>query len=110
VLALIIGFSFEKENIVIFHSGSLFVPFAEIEKVLESKYPHYDVKREAAGSSACAIKIIDIGKVADVMASTDYKVIDNLMVPNEMVIAYTKHSKFGNEINSKNWTKIFLYF
>ena len=87
MLALIIGFSFEKENIVIFHSGSLFVPFAEIEKVLESKYPHYDVKREAA---------------ADVMASTDYKVIDNLMVPNEMVIAYTKHSKFGNEINSKN--------
>ena len=119
VLGLITVFSFAKENIVVFHAGSLSVPFAEIEKVFESKYPHYDVKREAAGSRACARKITDIGKAADVMASADYKVIDNLMIPNhakfnalfatnEMVIAYTKHSKFANEINSTNWTKIFL--
>ncbi|HIP56403.1 MAG TPA: tungstate ABC transporter substrate-binding protein WtpA [Arcobacter sp.] len=119
VLGLIAVFSFAKEDIVIFHAGSLSVPFAEIEKVFESKYPQYDVRREAAGSRACARKITDIGKPADVMASADYKVIDNLMIPNhaqfnaqfatnEMVIAYTEHSKFANEINSKNWTKIFL--
>jgi len=119
VLGLIAVFSFAKEDIVIFHAGSLSVPFAEIEKVFEAKYPQYDVKREPAGSRACARKITDIGKPADVMASADYKVIDNLMIPNhakfnaqfatnEMVIAYTEHSKFANEINSKNWTKIFL--
>ena len=119
LLKLFILFSFAKENIIVFHAGSLSVPFAEIEKVFEAKYPQYDVKREAAGSRACARKITDIGKSADVMASADYKVIDNLMIPNhakfnvqfatnEMVIAYTKYSKFVNEINSKNWTKIFL--
>jgi len=44
VLGLITVFSFAKENIVVFHAGSLSVPFAEIEKVFESKYPQYDVK------------------------------------------------------------------
>ena len=118
-IGLVIAFSFAKEDIIVFHAGSLSVPFAEIEKAFESKYPQYDVKREAAGSRACARKITDIGRAADVMVSADYKVIDNLMIPNhakfnvqfatnEMVIAYTKHSKFANEINSTNWTKIFL--
>jgi molybdate/tungstate transport system substrate-binding protein len=108
-----------KEKIVIFHAGSLSVPFAQMEKAFEAKYPQYDVVREAAGSRACARKITDIGKPADVMASADYKVIDNLLIPgfakfnahfatNEMVIAYTSHSKYAQEIDSKNWPQIFL--
>jgi molybdate/tungstate transport system substrate-binding protein len=90
-----------------------------MEKAFEAKYPQYDVVREAAGSRACARKITDIGKPADVMASADYKVIDNLLIPdfakfnahfatNEMVIAYTPHSKYAKEINSSNWPQIFL--
>ncbi len=118
-LSLVATFGFAKQDIVIFHAGSLSVPFGEIEKVFEAKYPQYDVKREPAGSRACARKITDIGKPADVMASADYKVIDNLMIPkdakfnaqfvtNEMAIAYTPKSKYADEINSKNWTEIFL--
>ena len=118
-LGLVATLGFAKESIIIFHAGSLSVPFGEIEKVFEAKYPQYDVKREPAGSRACARKITDIGKPADVMASADYKVIDNLMIPknakfnaqfvtNEMAIAYTYNSKYDNEINAKNWTKIFL--
>jgi molybdate/tungstate transport system substrate-binding protein len=110
---------FAKEKIIIFHAGSLSVPFAQIEKVFESKYPEYDIQREAAGSRACARKITDIKKPADIMASADYKVIDNLMIPNdakfnirfatnEMAIAFTDKSKYSNEINEKNWTDIFL--
>lgn len=108
-----------KEKIIIFHAGSLAVPFLAMEKAFEDKYPNYDVLRESAGSRASARKISDIGKPADIMASADYKVIDNLLIPkyaklniwfatNEMAIAYTKHSKYANEINSKNWTDIFL--
>lgn len=108
-----------KENIVIYHAGSLAVPFAEVEKVFEAKYPQYDILREASGSRAAARKITDIGKPADVMASADYKVIDNLMIPNhakfnaqfatnEMALAYTKDSKYAKEINAENWTEIFL--
>lgn len=116
-LAATLGFA--KEDIVIFHAGSLAVPFAEVEKVFEAKYPQYDIKREASGSRAAARKITDIGKAADVMASADYKVIDNLMIPehakfnaqfatNEMALAFTPHSKYADEITSENWTEIFL--
>ena len=108
-----------KEKVVVFHAGSLAVPFSAIEKSFEAKYPQYDVQREASGSRAAARKISEIGKAADVMASADYKVIDNLLIPknakfnaqfatNEMAIAYTSHAKYANEINAKNWPEIFL--
>lgn len=119
VLSLIATLGFAKEKIVVFHAGSLSVPFAAIEKAFEAKYPRYDVVREAAGSRACARKITDIGKPADVMASAAYKVIDNLLIPkyakfdahfatNEMAIVYTDKSKYADEINSKNWPEILL--
>ncbi len=108
-----------KEKVVVFHAGSLSVPFGQMEKAFEAKYPQFDLQREAAGSRACARKITDIGKPAEVMASAAYKVIDNLLIPeyakfnaqfvtNEMAIAYTDKSKYANEINEKNWTEIFL--
>lgn len=108
-----------KEKIVVFHAGSLAVPFSQIEKEFEAMYPEYDVQREASGSRAAARKISEIGRAADVMASADYKVIDNLLIPNhakfnaqfatnEMAIAFTPHSKYADEINSNNWPEIFL--
>ncbi len=111
--------SFGAENVTVFHAGSLSVPFKDISKAFEAKYPEYKVVREAAGSRACARKIAEIGKPADVMASADYKVIDNLLIPkdakfnaqfatNEMAIAYTEHSKYAKEINQDNWTDIFM--
>lgn len=111
--------AYAQEKVVIFHAGSLSVPFGEIEKAFEAKYPQYDVLREAGGSRACARKITDIHKPADVMASADYKVIDNLMIPgnakfnalfatNEMVLAYTEESKYADEVTSENWPQIFL--
>ena len=114
-----VGLLFAKENIVVFHAGSLAVPFSEIEKAFEEKYPQYDVQREVSGSRKAARKISDIGRKADVIASADYKVIDNLLIPknakfnvqfatNEMAIAYTEKSKFTDEINAENWTEIVL--
>ena len=108
-----------KEKVVVFHAGSLSVPFEQMEKAFEAKYPQYDVVREPAGSRACARKITDIGKRADVMASAAYKVIDNLLIPdyakfnaqfatNEMAIAYTEKSKHSSEITAQNWPEIFL--
>ncbi len=119
VLGLVATLGFAKENIIIFHAGSLSVPFKQMSKAFEAKYPQYKVLREPAGSRACARKITDIGKPADVMASADYKVIDNLLIPknakfnahfatNELAIVYTKKSKYAKEINAKNWTKILL--
>jgi len=118
-LSLVGTIGFAKEKVVVFHAGSLAVPFSSMEKAFEAKYPQYDVLRESAGSRACARKITDIHKPADVMASAAYKVIDNLLIPkyakfnvqfvtNEMAIAYTEKSKFSKEINADNWTDIFL--
>jgi len=119
VMGLLAVSAVAKEKVVVFHAGSLSVPFAEMEKAFEAKYPRFDLRREAAGSRACARKITDIGKPADVMASAAYKVIDNLLIPeyakfnaqfvtNEMAIAYTDKSKYANEINATNWPEIFL--
>lgn len=119
ILGLLSSTLLAKETITVFHAGSLKVPFSQIEKAFEEKYPQYDVIREGSGSRAAARKITEEGRIADVMASADYKVIDNLLIPkyakfnaqfstNEMVIAFTKNAKYANEINSKNWPEIFL--
>ncbi len=110
---------YAKEKIVVFHAGSLSVPFAEIEQAFEEQYPQYDVTREASGSRAAARKITDVRKPADVMASADYKVIDNLMIPNdakfnarfatnEMAIAFTEKAQYADQITPENWPEIFL--
>ncbi|WP_428024583.1 tungstate ABC transporter substrate-binding protein WtpA [Arcobacter sp.] len=117
--AVVVSSLMAKEKVVVFHAGSLAVPFSQIEAAFEAKYPQFDVQREASGSRAAARKISEIGKAADVMASADYKVIDNLLVPkdakfnaqfatNEMAIAYTPKAKYANEINAQNWPEIFL--
>lgn len=117
--ALAASFLLAKEPVVVLHAGSLSVPFAEIEKVFEEKYPQFDVQREPSGSVAAARKVTDLGRAADVMGSADYQVIDTMLIPNhakfnahfatnEMVLAYTEKSKFAKEINSHNWADIFL--
>jgi molybdate/tungstate transport system substrate-binding protein len=108
-----------KGNVIIFHAGSLSVPFQQIAKDFEAAYPGTKVLLESAGSVACARKITDLKKPCDIMASSDYKVIEDLLIPNytkwhipfasnEMVIAYNDQSAKGNEINAQNWHKLLL--
>jgi len=104
-------------KLVIFHAGSLSVPFDAMEKAFEAKYPKVDVLREAAGSQACARKISDLKKPCDLMVSADFKVIDKLLIPayanwnvrfatNQLVLCYTDKSKYANTINANNWHEI----
>ena len=106
-------------KLIIFHAGSLSVPFAAIEKNFEAKYPKVDVLREAGGSTKMARLISEVGKPADIMASADFVVINKNLIPkfaswnvrfasNQMVLCYTDKSKFANEINSGNWADILL--
>jgi molybdate/tungstate transport system substrate-binding protein len=109
----------KTEKLIIFHAGSLSVPFKQIAEEFERIHPNVKVQLEAAGSRRCARKITDLNKPCDIMASADYKVIDNLLIPhytnwnlkfatNEMVIVFNKHLKQANKINSKNWPNILL--
>ena len=104
--------------VTIFHAGSLAVPLEIIEDQFEAMYPDVDVRRESAGSVACARKITELGREdCDIMASADYRVIDNMLIPdfaswnaifatNRMVLAYTPGSRFADEINADNWIEI----
>lgn len=104
-------------KVVIFHAGSLTVPLAQIEKNFEKQYPKVDVLREGGGSTKMARLISEVGKYADIMASADYKVIDNTLIPqnadwnirfatNQLVLCYTDKSRYADEINADNWYNI----
>lgn len=104
-------------EVIVFHAGSLTVPFKKMEEVFEATHEGVDVKREAAGSRACARKITDLKKPCDIMASADVEVITTLLFPgyadtcyefatNQMVIAFTPMSRYAQEINVKNWYEV----
>ncbi len=106
-------------DLIIFHAGSLSVPFRQIADSFQTKYPKVNVKLEAAGSVDCARKITDLDKKADIMASADYKVINELLIPdytnwlikfaaNEMALVYDEDSKYADDINKDNWAEILL--
>ncbi|MFH1829191.1 MAG: tungstate ABC transporter substrate-binding protein WtpA [Pseudomonadota bacterium] len=124
-LVIVLPFSFgctsakNKEQLIIFHAGSLSVPLKDMAEAFQKKYPNIEVIREASGSVTAARKITDLHKKADVMASADYTVIENLLMPkytdfyakfatNEMAIMYTDKSKYNDEINAQNWPEILL--
>jgi molybdate/tungstate transport system substrate-binding protein len=106
-------------ELMVFHAGSLAVPFKEVAREFNTKYPGVRVLLEAAGSRASARKISDLNREADVFGSADHTVIDTLLIPehaqwnirfaaNEMVLAYTDHSRRAGEIDSENWYRILL--
>lgn len=122
VFVVVLAFAFVSsatpEGVVtMFHAGSLTVPFETVEEMFEEMYPGVDVQREAGGSVACARKITELNRQCDVMASADYRVIDNMLIDeyadwncvfatNQMVLCYVPESRYASEINSENWFEI----
>jgi molybdate/tungstate transport system substrate-binding protein len=109
----------EKDQLIIFHAGSLSVPFKEMKEKFEAENPNVHILLEAAGSVQCARKITDLKKECDMMASADYAVIDQMLIPeyaswniqfasNEMAIVYHDDSKYSDIMNDKNWYEILL--
>ncbi|HSH51708.1 MAG TPA: tungstate ABC transporter substrate-binding protein WtpA [Bacteroidales bacterium] len=111
----------DKKNneLIIFHAGSLSVPFKQMKEQFEKENPGVNIFLESAGSVKCARKITDLNKPCDIMASADFKIIDQLLIPeyaewniqfatNEMAIVYHEDSKYANEINHNNWHNILL--
>ncbi len=104
-------------DVIIFHAGSLTVPFAEMEKAFEAANPKVDILREGGGSTKMARMISEVGKPADIMASADYAVIDKTLIPeyadwnlrfatNQLVLCYTDNSRYADEISDDNWYEI----
>lgn len=106
-------------ELVIFHAGSLSVPFKEIASDFMLQYPKVKVIMEPAGSVASARKITDLDKSCDILASADYVVIDKMLIPkyadynikfatNELCIVYSEKSRYAKQLNQKNWMDILL--
>lgn len=108
-----------KQQLIIFHAGSLAVPFEKIIEGFKKENPGVEVLKEIAGSRECARKITELHKPCDILASADYLVIDSLLMPkyaawdlkfatNEMTIVYRNESRRSSEINQQNWFDILM--
>jgi molybdate/tungstate transport system substrate-binding protein len=122
LLLLVCGYFFVRPAggklvLTIFHAGSLAVPFRELEEAFERANPDVDLRREVAGSVLSARKVVELGKRADVLAVSDYKVIESLLLPahahwyvkfasNAIVLAYSAGSRYAAEINASNWHEV----
>ena len=106
-------------DLIIYHAGSLSMPFKEIAAEFNKLYPKVNILMESAGSVASARKITDLNQPCDILASSDYGVIDNMLIPkyadwnikfvsNELSIVYQEKSRFASQINSKNWYDILM--
>ena len=104
----------DKKELIIFHAGSLSVPMKQIANEYEKRNPNTKIYLESAGSLVCARKVTELKKPCDIVASSDYFVINELLIPdyaswsirfatNEIVIAFSEKSKYSKDINSNNW-------
>jgi molybdate/tungstate transport system substrate-binding protein len=106
-------------DLVIFHAGSLSVPMKEVAAAFNKLYPKVNILMESAGSVASTRKITDLNRACDILASADYAVIDNMLIPkysdwnikfvsNELSIVYHDKSRYSDKINSGNWYDILM--
>lgn len=107
-----------ERDLVIFHAGSLAVPFKALADSFKLRYPEINIKSESAGSLASIRKITDLNRPCDILASADYSLINKLMIPdfaswniqfagNEMVLAYNS-SSLKQELTTSNWYTLLL--
>jgi len=108
-----------KGELIIFHAGSLSVPFKEVAAAFNKLYPDVKILMESGGSVASARKITDLDRPCDILASADYAIIDNMLIPkfsdwnikfvsNELSIVYHETSRYASQINVKNWYKLLM--
>jgi molybdate/tungstate transport system substrate-binding protein len=106
-----------EQQLIIFHAGSLSVPFERIIEGFRNENSGVTVLKEIAGSRECAKKVSELHKPCDILASSDYQVIDSLLIPqyadwnlkfatNEMAIVYRTKSRRSGEITRNNWFDI----
>lgn len=107
----------DSQTLTIFHAGSLSMPIKAIADSFKAENPGVRFFLEAAGSVECARKITELNRQADIMASADYKIIDQLLIPdhadfnilfagNEMALVHTSKSKYADVISRENWYEI----
>jgi molybdate/tungstate transport system substrate-binding protein len=114
-----------KTPLIVFAAGSLIIPFTDLEKAFESKYPHIDVQAQYHGSIQVIRHATELHEPIDVVATADASLIPMLMyatndpntglpyadwyirfASNRLAIAYQTDSQYASEINADNWYEI----
>jgi molybdate/tungstate transport system substrate-binding protein len=108
--------------LVVFAAGSLIIPFGDLEKAFESKYPQVDVQAQFHGSIQVMRHATELHEPIDVVATADASLIPMLMyatdnpdtgqpyadwyirfASNHLAIAYQSYSLYADEITADNW-------
>jgi molybdate/tungstate transport system substrate-binding protein len=114
-----------RTPLVVFAAGSLIIPFNDLEKAFESKYPGIDVQAQYHGSIQVIRHVTDLHMPIDVVATADASLVPMLMyttfdpdtglpnanwdirfASNRLALAYRSESKYSSEINANNWYEI----
>lgn len=112
----------QKTPLVVFCAGSLILPFDDLEKAFESRYPEIDVQNECHGSIQVIRHVTDLHEKIDLVVTADAALIPMLMystqnpetgkpyaewyirfASNKLGVAYQPQSKYADEINADNW-------
>jgi len=105
--------------LVVYSAGSLARPFRELLDAFRGRHPAVTPAQENSGSLEAARKLTELGKIPDVLAVADYRVIEDVLLPkyatwyasfarNAMVLAYTDRSIGAAGIDSTNWWRVLL--
>ena len=111
--------------LVVFAAGSLIIPFGDLEKAFESKYPQIDIQAQYHGSIQVMRHATELHEPIDVVATADASLVPMLMYAtnnpdtglpyanwyirfagNHLAIAYQPDSLYVDEINVDNWYSI----
>lgn len=117
ILTATISQAAPKGDLIIYHAGSLSIPLSRMISQFNQQYPEVHVITKAGGSTKMARLISEKGETADIMASADYTVIDNNLIPrfatwnirfatNQLVLCYTDNSKYASTVSSLNWHEV----
>jgi len=109
----------KQARVVVFHAGSLNLPFKALADEFMKSNPDIVVEQESGGSVMMVRAITDLGRHCDLLAVADYRLLDSMMIPehadwqimfarNEMTVAYTGMSRHSDEITAANWYEILL--
>ena len=106
-----------RSRLVILHDISLAQSFRDLAKSFEKTHPSIEVQLEGAAGLLVARKVSDMGRRADIVAVTDYRTIQRVLLSklcewyvcfalDEMVIAYTQQSNRRDKIRQSNWFRV----
>jgi molybdate/tungstate transport system substrate-binding protein len=73
--------SSKTKEVIVFHAGSLSVPIKQVAEAYEKKNPGTKILLESSGSLVCARKVTELKKPCDIIASSDYFVINQFLIP-----------------------------